>query len=444
MASYARDARFVFAANVASLLAGLAVQAMLAYWLLPAGRGEYAAATLYATLLILALALGQEMANVYYIGSQQLSVAQAFTQSLAMALATSTVACVVGYLLPLAFPARFAVAPIAYFQLCLLHIPLAIVRMYLSHIFVGAGAMGQYTLLSALPATLNAVGLLVGFWTQLTVVIAIWVFIASEAVVVCLTVWILVRRHAARLTPLEPRGLARSLGYGVRFYVGKLCSMANVQIGNIILAGVVKDAAAVGMFAAGSSIFSRLWLLAESLQMALLPRTVSDPAGRARTVAQLVRLCLAVCSVATLLLFLLSKPIIRVVLSDDFLPVLVPMWILLPGILARVVAKILPAYFAGIDRPQVTSLAMGLAVAVNLGLMWLLLPLWGLAGVALSMTIAYAVESLVMAIAFVRFSGLPIGQLVGFSRADAAVLIAVVRGLSNRLRRAAPGAAGST
>ncbi|MGD2108837.1 MAG: hypothetical protein PVI86_05535, partial [Phycisphaerae bacterium] len=73
MRSYFSDAKTILAANVISTLAGLGIQACLAWVLLPEGRGAYAACVLFATLLILACALGQEMANVYYIGSKALT-----------------------------------------------------------------------------------------------------------------------------------------------------------------------------------------------------------------------------------------------------------------------------------------------------------------------------------------------------------------------------------
>lgn len=442
MPTYAYDTRLVFAANVFMLLAGVAVQALLAWLLLPEGRGEYAACVLYVSILVLVFAFGQEMANVYYVGRGRLGPSEALSQSLILGALASLAACGAGYALTRWVPTVFEVADLSYFRLSLAWVPFYIFNLYLSHVCLGMGDTLGYTWITALPKGLIAAGLAVAALVSTpSVPGALTIQIATEAIITITAVAWLVRRHRCRLVGLDLGRLRESLSYGVRFYVGRLCCMANDQIGSILLAFAVQNAAMVGMFAAASAIFSRIWLLADTLQIAALPRTVADSRGRADMVAQVVRLCFFCCAGLTLVAFALSKVIIVLVLSPRFLPVLVPVWILLPGILIRVVAKILPAYFAGTNRPQITSAVMAIAAVVNLGLMYLLLPPLGLSGVALAMTVAFAVESLLLGLTFLHFSGLPLRSLVGFSRADAQLLARSLRQFLSRAlgERTTPG-----
>ncbi|MEW6197666.1 MAG: polysaccharide biosynthesis C-terminal domain-containing protein [Planctomycetota bacterium] len=433
MPTYAHDTRLVFASNLLMLVAGVAAQALLAWFLLPQGRGEYAACVLFISLLVLVFALGQEMANVYYVGGGKLGPSEAMSQSLMFGGLASVAACVSGYVLTVWVPSLFEVARLSCFRLSLAWAPFYILNLYLSHVCLGLGDTLGYTLITALPKAVVATGLAVAaFAFRLSVTGALAIQIIAEAIVLVLSVVWLVRRHRCRIVGLDWGRLRQSLGYGVRFYVGRLCCAANDQIGSVLLAFAVQNAAMVGMFAAASAIFSRIWLLADTLQIAALPRTVADAQGRAEMVAQVVRLCLFCCGVLTLLAFALSKVIIVLVLSPQFLPVLVPVWILLPGILVRVIAKILPAYFAGTNRPQITSAVMAIAAVVNLALMYLLLPPLGLSGVALAMTVAFAVESLLLGLAFSQSSGLPVRDLVAFSRADGQILVRSLRQLLSR------------
>jgi O-antigen/teichoic acid export membrane protein len=206
----------------------------------------------------------------------------------------------------------------------------------------------------------------------------------------------------------------------------------------MLLAFVVQDATMVGLFAAASALFSRIWILAESLQLALLPRSVADAEGRAELVAQITRLCLAVCAVATLVALVFAKPLIAVLLSPRFLPVHGAVLVLLPGILIRVIAKVLPAYFAGTNRPGVTSTAIAVAVAVNIALMFLLLPHWGLIGAALAMSVAYALEALILAIAFRTFSGHSLRDLICLTPGDLAAMLNGMRRVLGRPARVPP------
>jgi O-antigen/teichoic acid export membrane protein len=383
------------------------------------------------------------MANVYYVGGQRLDGSEALSQSLVVGALASALAAAFGHALTVTCPSLFAIADLSLFRLSLAWIPFCILNMYLSHICLGLGDTLGYTLVVTLPRGLFTLGLVIATVSSgMSVQSALLAQIAAEALsTISAVVW-LTRCHGCRPRALKWSRLRESLGYGIRFYLGKLCSVANIQVSNIILAFVVRDAAMVGMFTAASTVFSRIWVLAEALQVAALPRTVAQPGGRPELIAQVVRLCLACCGLATLSALLLSKPIIVVVLSPRFLPVLVPVWILLPGILARVIAKILPAYFAGTNRPQVTSAVMGISIVVNLGLMYVLLPVLGLSGVALSMTIAYIVESVLLSLAFRRNTGLSLLSLVRISSADWSVLTRNVRRLLGRPQAGphAPGA----
>ncbi|UCC29049.1 MAG: polysaccharide biosynthesis C-terminal domain-containing protein [Phycisphaerales bacterium] len=433
MPSYACDARAIFLASAASALAGLAIQACLAWFLLPAGRGEYAVCILFASLLTLTCTIGQEVANVYSLASKRLDVSHALSQSLLVGLATSVVACGIGYSLTHTSLPFLDKAPIRLFRLSLLCIPATAFHMYLTRIFLGMRTIRTFTLLMAAPRFVAFAGLLTASVVGLSVGTAIMIHAASQGSVVIIALSLLVIRHAARLVRVEWAKLRESLSYGLRFYVGKLASMTNVQIGTIILAVSSVDPASLGMFAAVSALASRLWLVAESLQTAILPRACADPDGQREAIAQCVRLCLVCSAVVALVVGLLARPIIGLVLSPRFLPVLIPFQLLLPGVVVRAIPKILTAYFNGIGRPGVTSAAIGLAVAANIGLMYVLLPRWGLSGVAAAMTSAYTFEALIMLLAFCRLSGTPLRRALLLRAAD---LGAITEVISRRLTRA--------
>jgi len=430
MASYLRDARTVFLANAASAMAGLLTQAVLAWFLLPAGRGEFAACILFATLLTLAFALGQEMANVYFVGSKQITPSEAFSQSLFAAVFTSGLACLVGFALTQTDLSFLDKAPRELFRWSLLCIPAAIFHLYLSRILLGLSAMGQFTFVTAAPAILEAVGILVAARAGLDVKTALLLQAATNAAGAILAAFLLVNRHGCRLVSLHWSQLLRSIGYGARFYLGKLCSMANVQLGSIILAFAAVERSELGLFAAASAMASRLWMVSESLQVAMLPRSAADPAGQSRLIAQVTRLCLALSLAITVLVLLFSRPLIALILSPRFLPVLLPFQLLLPGVVIRVIPKILVAYFNGINRPGINSWAMGITAALNIGLMVLLLPRWGLSGVAVSMSTAYALEAAILGVAFCRLSGVRAAELLLPERNDWEAIRRTLRGNS--------------
>lgn len=422
MRSYLSDAGSVFTANVVTGLAGLATQSLLAWYLGPAGRGEYGACMLFVLVLMLSCTLGQEMANVYFVGSGKLTPSQAMTQSLLVGVVMSAVACGAGLLITLGSFGFLQKAPIGTYRIALFCIPPMVLTAYLNGILLGMRSVRWYTYLLAAPAVMGAVGTAVVGYFRPTVSLILPIHAASDFLAAVAAIVILRQQYGCRFTRIRAADLRRSLGYGLRFYLGKLFSMANLQIGNLILLISPVGKAELGLFSTASTIAGRLWLLPDTLHVALLPRSVSDPEGRSVFVARVCRLCFVCTAAMLLVMFLISKPFIAIIFSPEFLPVLIPFQLLLPGVLIRVVPKILTAFFNGIGRPGINSFAIAASVVCNVVLMYGLLPRWGLIGVAVSMSVSYAVEAMILATAFRWQTGLPFGRLVLMTKEDGGMI----------------------
>lgn len=427
MQSYSTDTKNIFLANVLSAMAGLGIQGCLAWYLLPEGRGQYAACILFATFLSIACAVGQDMVNVYHISSKKYTVSQVMSHSVMIGMLASVFACCMGYGLTLTSLPFLDKASIDLFQLSLVCIPSTIFYLYFNQIFLGMGKVKTFTILTAAPRIIALIVLVIAYFTHLDVRIAILIHAGSEAFVAVSALCILLIRHTARFVRVTKTQIRHSLSYGFRYYFGRLASMANVQMGTIILALSPVMVSELGLFAAASTLAARLWMVAEALQTAMLPRVSSDPTGKKDAIAQCVRLCWPVSMGVVLIVFVLSKPIISLILSPKFLPVLVPFQVLLIGVVIRVIPKILAAYFNGIGRPGMNSMAIGSAVITNIALMFFLLPKWGLIGVSISMSIAYTVEAIILMVAFRRFSKISLGCLLIPSKEDLQTLVRVMK-----------------
>jgi O-antigen/teichoic acid export membrane protein len=77
-------------------------------------------------------------------------------------------------------------------------------------------------------------------------------------------------------------------------------------------------------------------------------------------------------------------------------------WILTPGYVALCFNNIIAAGTAGMKRPWVGTVAEGVAVAVTLVLLPILLPRFGATGAAVASTAAYAVSAAAAGVGFVR------------------------------------------
>lgn len=413
------DARFAAVGHVVTIACSIALQAMLARLLGTEGRGQYAVCvSSFAMLLMLAWTIGQEMANVYFIGSGRMNPSEALSQSIIMALGSSLLAIGVGYALtylPLAF---FDKAPLHLYRLSLLTITPAISLLFLSRILLGKGSVKDFTIVTGGSAILGVACLAVVAVFGATPDRAVIAYIVSQWFAVFFCLVLLRDRYQVRLVRVSLGRIRQSLGYGVRFYLGKLCSLANAQLGTIVLAFMAVDAALIGIYATAVAMVTKLWIVPDALQVAILPRVSAGGKDCIEQTARSVRIAVAVTGIGAIGFAILARPIVMLVLSSRFEAAVIPILLILPGAAIRTVARILPGHFNGINRPGITSLAVMAGLVSGGFLLVVLVPSWGLAGAAVGTSVSYLVEVSVMVIAFRRITGASLRQLLVVKRED--------------------------
>jgi O-antigen/teichoic acid export membrane protein len=221
------------------------------------------------------------------------------------------------------------------------------------------------------------------------------------------------------------------LHYGIRYYFGKVSNLVNFQMGTLILAAVAPEVE-IGLFSLALAMVVRIELIPAALSTVLLSRVAVDPAGRADLVAQCVRVTLAVVGAVLALGSLAAYPFFALLLPK-FMPAVVVIWLLVPGEWIRSAAKLFVPYFAGTNRPGIASMAVMIGLVANVAVLLVLMPIWGIKGVAVSVTVSYFVSSAILAVAFRRTSGLGYWQTWCPRRTDLNMAAEAARMLWRRL-----------
>ena len=141
-------------------------------------------------------------------------------------------------------------------------------------------------------------------------------------------------------------------------------------------------------------------LVSNAVGSALFPRVAG--VERAETVALCLRLVCVGTAIPMLVLLALSAPVVRLLLSEAFLPVVPLLWIVAPGMLAYALSGIFMTHFKGANRPHICSWAVLLGLGANLGGFLLLYPTFGVEAAAWGMTIGMVCGCLFLSIVFHR------------------------------------------
>jgi O-antigen/teichoic acid export membrane protein len=433
MASGFRDFTTVFATRMVVLLTSLATQSCLAWVLGPADRGSYAVCLLFATLLSLFCMVGCEYACLYYVASKKFSVSEAVVQALVYGGTGAIVAIGVGVAM-MQFPLGFLQkASPGDFRLALVGIPLGFFAYLTLELLTALKEFGWYAVIMV---AVNVVQLLLAllyvWFLDWGVRGALLANLTSQAITIAAAVTYLRARHGLTWVRPSLEKLKAVFGYGTRYYVGKISNEVNFQVGTVILA-LFASREDIGVFSVAALLAARVMIIPDVLMVVLLPRVADDRTGRAELVAQCTRVTTAACGLVLVVLVIFAHPIVAVLFSPAFLPMVPLIWILSIGVLFRCASKIFTQFLLGTNHPGVQSVSAVVAMVTNLAVLAALMPALGLVGAALGMTVGYIAGSLVLAYNFNRLSGLGYGETWRARRADWTMVRDGVRRLLGRM-----------
>jgi O-antigen/teichoic acid export membrane protein len=195
--------------------------------------------------------------------------------------------------------------------------------------------------------------------------------------------------------------LSRGVNFGYKVFAANILGFLNRRFDMLMLQWI-KGPTQVGYYSVAVGLVERLWIIPTAISLVLYSRIVTGQFTKRDVVPRVSRVSLwGIIGIAVISIPVI-KPIIVLLYSETFLPCLHPYLILLPGVVALTIPKLLTQEFVGRwGKPQFSAYGMLAVVATNAGLNLLFIPRMGMNGAALASTIAYVVELAI----FVRLYG---------------------------------------
>jgi O-antigen/teichoic acid export membrane protein len=286
--------------------------------------------------------------------------------------------------------------------LALLPLPCLFAQNFCSSLLQGLLDIGWYNLVNhgaKMASLLAVIGLLsVG---QLRVPELIVAGAALTAVTGGVAIW-RVARHVAGPWRVDGRLFRCLIMDGLRVHLGGLAIfLANRA--NLLLANAYLPKAEVGYLYMALTLAELIWFVSIAAETVLYPRVVGMPEGEAAVLtAQVCRQVLFLSVVSGVALALLAPVAVWLYGGEAFLPAVTPLRLLLPGIVALTISKILSALWIRAGWFGMLTVLAGGTGLLSLALNLLFIPLMGTEGAALATTIPYVLNA-VVSLAIYRF-----------------------------------------
>jgi O-antigen/teichoic acid export membrane protein len=385
---------------------------ILARTLAPEGRGLYALALVAPSAVTLIANLGVSQALVYHLARKAYATDQLIGQVLSLSLILGGVA-TAGLLGLVAIVGRY-ILPGVPLNLILIASASIVPGLFFYYTLSFEQGREDFVGFNAL-YLVNALALVVLFIPLLvqrgnvTLAVAAWTLSWLPTAAVGLFVLSRSGRLNFRLDPAVARPMFR---FGIVGYLSFLTSYFNLRL-STFLVNVFANAVQVGFYAVAVSLAETIWYISTAAATVLAPR-VAGAEGLAPeiTTARVSRVVLWTSAAASAALGITAPIVVRILFGSAFAPSVIAIWLLLPGIVALSVARVLSSYLLGKNRLRIDLYAALSGLVVTIVLDVLLIPRLGFAGAAIASSIAYTIVMAFNMTWVVRNSRLTVVELV--------------------------------
>ena len=436
---FAGSALLTWGTNVASAFFALVSILIVARILGPAGRGHVALLTAIALLTGNLATLGVQEANANFAAAEPRTRRSLATNSVLLSLVLGAAAVGVVGVLVWTVPDVTGGSNRTLLWITLAFVPVIILEIYLLYL-VQADYQFVVANTAALAAPIVAVAGNAAFAALgvLSVRSAVGVWLAGQAAgttILAVYIW---RRLAGFGCP-DLALARRSLGFGLRAYVGRVMQLGNYRLDQWLL-GAISGARELGLYSVAVAWAEALWYLPTALAAVQRPdlvRASRDAAGR--QAVRIFRGTTVVTAASAVVMIVLAPFLCVTVFGESFRGSVDQLRVLVIGAFGIVAVKLFGNALVARGRPVLQSVSVGLGFACTVILDIVLIPPFGGLGAAIASTVAYTAAGVMVGVIFLRVLDRRPAELVP-RVGDVAWLLRKVR---DRLRRARPPAEGA-
>lgn len=408
--SLSRNFATTFLRQIGGGLLGLVSAAIIARVYGPEGNGAFAIAILLPGLLGVLLNFGISPANVYFLGSSQVTVREAVRANLHICLWLSVVGLIIGVSVLILKGEDFfpGISPMLLW-LALPIFPISLLNGLLLSVFQGLQLFRTYNKLLIIQPVLflMALCLLVLSGNQGLELLVGAQLLTSCIVLVVTAVSIYQLYFSSDENSKSKENYSkRAIGYGWKANLGNILSFVNYKA-DIFLVNFFLTPVSAGVYVVSVVLAEKLWLISSAVSTVLLPRLSqlsSDEDTRKKLTPLMSRLVLLITFLSSLVVALLAYPLVLLIFGDEYMGSVLPLLILLPGIVILGAAKVWANDIAARGRPEINMYVSMITLVVNIVGNLVLIPQFSLAGAAAATTMAYFICALITLIVYIRIT----------------------------------------
>ena len=432
--SVARGTAWGLAADVVTVVSGLALSVLIARYLGPTNRGVYFLVVLVATLAALAGDLGLSTSGLVFATKRTLSLSHLHGGSVLASLGIAAVLAAAVLALG-SWLIDSVLKGVSHGQLWLAVAGTAplVYAQVTGSILTGLGRIPSLSVIRIATGVATPLITLAILWA--TGGDTTWALLAWLITSVLLTVAIGVEgvRQLGWPRAPGPAEWRRMFGFGLRAHIGTLSHHGFLRI-DVLFVSARSGPRNVGLYSLASLLAERIAIVGSAVYAAGASHVGSRERDAASELtARMLRILLLVLVPAAAILAAVAHPLITILFGSDFAPAVTPFLLLLPGTVSLTLWSVVSLYIvAALERPGVTTVIQLNALLVALPAYYFAVRWDAMIGAALASSAVYTAVLIAGLVVFLRSASFGVRGLIP-GREDVATLRELTAGALRRL-----------
>jgi len=389
---------------------------VLARSLGPEGNGIYNYILVVPMLVSMLSRLGMKRSTIFHIGKKTYTPQELISALSYIFIITSALAIIITTVIFLSMQKPDIKIPMAI--LAISSIPVNIIINYASGVFIGSDNIKRYNYFQWIPSFFNllllTIFLIILKWS---VTGALMAYLISNTIMAYYALTFIIKEFHFNLK-LNLKIIKEMLQMGFSFTLAGILIKLHYRI-DIILLERLSDLKEVGYYSLAVRLAEK-WNGAFTVSAIISSRTaMSDDIDKLKyNILRWLKVTFLASLLACVVLYFLVPFFLPMIYGEKFIPSIVMIQAILPGILMMVLYKTLMSYYTGSGKPKILIFSVLISLVINIFLNIIFIPQYGGVGAAWATNISYTILAIILLFSFCRSLKYGIWELFSFKKED--------------------------
>lgn len=405
------DTVYNFTRQGLTLALGLLTSIFLTRGLGVDARGIYALVILLPTLATAFANLGIAPAIIYLVAHKEIPEEDLFSTNITLTIGSSLIGVIISLVLAIFLnDVIFPGVEQKLLLIAIINVPVSMLATNLAAVLRGKQDFRSYNIIILVPHIVQLILSFILVWLlKLGIRGAIATYLASSFLHLVYLIIFLGKSKEIGIHFNFKRIVHHSnlsLKFGLKAYFANLFGFLNYRIDKIILNSLM-GTTALGYFDVAVGSAEKLKVLSGSIATVVFPKISSlekDEERNQLTLLVLKNLFFATTAIGVIL-FVVIRPVMVLLYGIDFEPAADGFRLLLPGIIALGLSRILVSDTSGRNKPEISAVISFIGLVLNIILNYAFVPRFGFLGASIASSISYTTLFIIRWIFFLRISG---------------------------------------